>query len=126
MIDGLDTPTTVAAVFDDRVNAEDFVKAVKEGRPRHVHQHLDFDRWRRAVLPRRRNQPRHSVGYSLGFEGKTEKLPNTQVLQLSDDVRSRHGQPFAREEDDRLGEGRPPHAGAGRHLYGALLLLRRV
>jgi hypothetical protein len=27
--------------------------------------------------------PRHSVGYSLGFEGKTEKLPNTQVLTLS-------------------------------------------
>jgi len=29
------------------------------------------------------NIPRHSVGYSLGFEGKTEKLPNSQVLQLS-------------------------------------------
>ena len=28
-------------------------------------------------------QPRHSVGYSLGFEGKTEKLPNTQVLTLA-------------------------------------------
>jgi len=27
--------------------------------------------------------PRHSVGYSLGFEGKTEKLPNTQTLTLS-------------------------------------------
>ena len=26
---------------------------------------------------------RHSVGYSLGFEGKTEKLPNSQVLLLS-------------------------------------------
>jgi hypothetical protein len=26
---------------------------------------------------------RHSVGYSLGFEGKTEKLPNSQVLMLS-------------------------------------------
>ncbi|MGH9673187.1 MAG: hypothetical protein ACRD44_08395, partial [Bryobacteraceae bacterium] len=26
--------------------------------------------------------PRHSVGYSLGFEGKTEKLPNSQVLTL--------------------------------------------
>ena len=28
-------------------------------------------------------QPRHSVGYSLGFEGKTEKLPNTQVLTIA-------------------------------------------
>jgi len=26
---------------------------------------------------------RHSVGYSLGFEGKTDKLPNSQVLMLS-------------------------------------------
>src|SRR6476661_8374109 len=30
VIDGVDTPTTVAAVFDNRVNAEDFVKKVKE------------------------------------------------------------------------------------------------
>ncbi|MFN0168247.1 MAG: hypothetical protein ACKV22_17620, partial [Bryobacteraceae bacterium] len=29
------------------------------------------------------NQPRHSINYSLGFEGKTEKLPNQQVLTLS-------------------------------------------
>ena len=27
--------------------------------------------------------PRHSVGYSLGFEGKTEKMPNGQVMMLS-------------------------------------------
>lgn len=27
--------------------------------------------------------PRHSVGYSLGFEGKTELLPNSHVLLLS-------------------------------------------
>ena len=26
---------------------------------------------------------RHSVGYSLGFEGKTEKIPNSQVIMLS-------------------------------------------
>ena len=26
---------------------------------------------------------RHSVGYSLGFEGATEKLPNTQLLQIT-------------------------------------------
>jgi hypothetical protein len=27
--------------------------------------------------------PRHSVGYSLGFEGHTEHLPNAHVLTLS-------------------------------------------
>jgi hypothetical protein len=26
---------------------------------------------------------RHSVGYSLGFEGATDKLPNTQLLKLT-------------------------------------------
>src|SRR5206468_6181259 len=30
VIDGVDTPTTVAAVFDQRTSAEDFLKAVKE------------------------------------------------------------------------------------------------
>ena len=35
------------------------------------------------MLPRTPGIPRHSVGYSLGFEGKTEKLPNSQVLMLS-------------------------------------------
>ena len=30
VIDGVDAPTTVAAVFDNRVAAEDFVKTVKE------------------------------------------------------------------------------------------------
>ena len=70
--------------------------------------------------------PRHSVGYSLGFEGKTEKLPNAQVLMLT--TMCGHGMISAilAQEDDRLGEGRPPHAGAGRHLHGPLLLLRRV
>jgi hypothetical protein len=82
VIDGVDAPTTVAAVFDDRVNAEEFLKAVKaadlgmcvnistsiEGAEQCCHEAC---------------QPRHSVGYSLGFEGKTEKLPNTQVLALA-------------------------------------------
>jgi hypothetical protein len=27
--------------------------------------------------------PRHSVGYSLGFEGNCEKLPNSKVMLLS-------------------------------------------
>ncbi|MBL8177313.1 MAG: hypothetical protein JNK48_21740, partial [Bryobacterales bacterium] len=30
VINGVDTPTTVAAVFDSRVNAEEFVKAVRK------------------------------------------------------------------------------------------------
>ena len=82
VIAGLDAPTTVAAVFDNRTAAEDFLKAVKEadlGLSINVSTSVDgADQccWAAGI-------PRHSVGYSLGFEGKTEKLPNTQVLSLS-------------------------------------------
>ena len=82
VIDGVDAPTTVAAVFDDRVHAEDFLKAVKAadlGMCVNISTSLDGAEqccWAAG-------QPRHSIGYSLGFEGKTEKLPNTQVLMLS-------------------------------------------
>ncbi len=82
VIDGLTGPTTVAAVFDDRVHAEDFVKAVKEadlGLCINISTSIDGAEQCCHVA----SQPRHSVGYSLGFEGKTEKLPNTQVLALS-------------------------------------------
>lgn len=82
VIDGIDAPTTVAAVFDNRVAAEDFVKTVKEadlGMCVNISTSIDgAEQCCHAAC-----QPRHSVGYSLGFEGKTEKLPNTQVLMLS-------------------------------------------
>jgi len=82
VIDGLDTPTTVAAVFEDRVNAEDFVKAVKDadlGLSINISTSVDGA----EQCCHHAGIPRHSVGYSLGFEGKTEKLPNSQVLTLS-------------------------------------------
>jgi hypothetical protein len=82
VIDGLDTPTTVAAVFDDRVNAENFVKAVKEadlGMSINISTSIDGAEQCCYVA----GIPRHSVGYSLGFEGNTEKLPNSHVLTLS-------------------------------------------
>ena len=82
VIDGLDVPTTAAAVFNDKVAAQDFVKAVKEadlGLSINISTSIDgADECCHSA-----GIPRHSVGYSLGFEGKTEKLPNTQVLSLS-------------------------------------------
>ena len=82
VIEGLDTPTTVAAVFDDRVNAEDFVKAVKDadlGLSINISTSIDgAEQCCHAA-----GISRHSVGYSLGFEGKTEKLPNSHVMMLS-------------------------------------------
>jgi hypothetical protein len=82
VIDGVDQPTTVAAVFDSRVNAEDFVKKVKEedlGLCVNISTSIDGA----EQCCHMAHQARHSVGYSLGFQGKTEKLPNSQVLMLT-------------------------------------------
>ncbi|MBI1897498.1 MAG: hypothetical protein HYZ57_09235 [Acidobacteria bacterium] len=82
VIEGLDHTTTVAAVFDNKVAAEDFLKAVKEadlGLSINISTSIDGAEqccWAAGI-------PRHSVGYSLGFEGKTEKMPNSQVMMLS-------------------------------------------
>lgn len=82
VIRGLTVPTTCAAVFDNLLAAEQFVKRIKEedlGLSVNVSTSIegaerccDY-----ACIPR------HSVGYSLGFEGKTEKIPNSQVASLS-------------------------------------------
>ncbi len=82
VIDGLDVPTTAAAVFNDKVAAQDFVKAVKEanlGLSINISTSIDGA----DECCHEAGIARHSVGYSLGFEGKTEKLPSTQVLSLS-------------------------------------------
>jgi len=82
VIDGLDHPTTCAAVFDNKVAAEDFVNRIRredlglsinistsiEGAEQCCHH---------ACITR------HSIGYSLGFEGNTEKLPSSNVMMLS-------------------------------------------
>jgi hypothetical protein len=82
VIDGVDAPTTVAAVFDNRPAAEDFVKQVKEaelGLCVNISTSIEGA----EQCCHMADQPRHSVGYSLGFQGKTEKLPNSQVLMLT-------------------------------------------
>ena len=82
VIDGVNTPTTAAAVFDNRVAAEDFLKSVKEadlGLSVNISTSIDGAEQCCHVA----NACRHSVGYSLGFEGKTERLPNEDVLMLS-------------------------------------------
>jgi len=82
VIRGLDQPTTVAAVFDNRVAAEDFVKAVRQADlGLSVNISTSIDGAEQCCFAA--GIPRHSVGYSLGFEGKTEKLPAADVLLLS-------------------------------------------
>jgi hypothetical protein len=82
VVAGLDHITTAAAVFNNRVAAEDFFKAIKEadlGLSVNISASIDGAEQCCHVA----GIPRHSVGYSLGFEGKTEKLPNGHVLLLS-------------------------------------------
>ena len=82
VIQGLDHPTTVAAVFNNRVAAEDFVKKVKQADlGLSINISTSIDGAEQCCFAA--GIPRHSVGYSLGFEGKTEKLPNAKVMLLS-------------------------------------------
>jgi nitrogenase molybdenum-iron protein alpha/beta subunit len=103
---GLEHITTVAAVFDSRQKAEEFLKAVKRadlGLSINISTSIDgAEQCCHAA-----GIPRHSVGYSLGFEGKTEKLPNTQVMSLM--TMCGHGmvaQSLAKKMIDWVKEGR--------------------
>lgn len=82
VINGLTVPTTCAAVFDNPSAAEQFVKRVKEenfGMSVNISTSIEGAErcCNYACIDR------HSIGYSLGFEGKTEKIPNSQVTMLS-------------------------------------------
>jgi len=82
VIDGLDQATTVAAVFDKRESAEDFVKAVKAA-DLGLSVNISTSVEGAEQCCDAAEIARHSVGYSLGFEGKTAKLPEEEVLLLS-------------------------------------------
>lgn len=82
VIQGLDAPTTVAAVFDNRVAAEDFISAVKDADlGLSINISTSIDGAEQCCFAA--GIPRHSVGYSCGFEGDTSKLPESKVLLLS-------------------------------------------
>jgi hypothetical protein len=112
VINGLDTPTTAAAVFDNSTSAENFVRAVVEadlGLSVNISTSIEQAQRCCAAV----GACPHSVGYSLGFEGKTERLPNEDVLTLS--TMCGHGMvsaSFAKKMIDWVKEGRrsPRHA----------------
>lgn len=81
VIDGLDTATTASVVFDNLDAAQSFIKDVRDadlGVSVNISTSVKgAERCCEAV-----GLTRHSAGYSLGFEGKTEHLPNSDVLTL--------------------------------------------
>jgi hypothetical protein len=106
VIDGVDAPATVAAVFDNRPAAESFLESVKAADlGLCINVSTSIEGAKQCCCGA--GQARHSVGYSLGFEGKTEKLPNTQVLTLT--TMCGHGMisaSFAKKMIDWVKEGR--------------------
>ena len=82
VIDGIDEPASVAAVFDNQAAAAGFLKALKDADlGLCINLSTSIEGARRCstcagVAP-------HSIGYSLGFQGNINKMPNTQVLALT-------------------------------------------
>ena len=124
VIEGLTVPTTCAAVFDNPTAAEQFVKRVKEenfGMSVNISTSIEGAErcCNYACIDR------HSIGYSLGFEGKTEKIRTPRSHAL-DHVWTWHDQPLAGQENDRLCEGESPDPGAGCRPTCRVLLLRNL
>jgi hypothetical protein len=82
VIDGINEPASVVAIFDNLEAAEAFLKVAAEadlGLSVNISASIEGA----EECCRYAGIKRHSVGYSLGFEGSTEKLPNTQLLKLT-------------------------------------------
>jgi hypothetical protein len=82
VIKGVDVPTTCAAVFDNLEAAEKFVKRVKE-EDLGISVNVSTSITGAETCCEFADISRHSVGYSLGFEGKTERIPDSDTATLS-------------------------------------------
>jgi hypothetical protein len=106
VIDGIDEPASVVAIFDNRDSAEKFLKKVVQA-DLGLSVNISTSIQGGQECCKFAGILRHSVGYSLGFEGSTEKLPNTQLLALT--TMCGHGmisQNLARKMVDWVKEGR--------------------
>jgi hypothetical protein len=82
VIEGVSSPTTVSAVFDNADDVVAFVKELKEadlGLSINISGSLE----RARECARRAGLERHSVEYSLGFFGETDRMADRQTLELS-------------------------------------------
>src|SRR5262249_50836429 len=82
LLKGISGPTTVAAVFNNPDNVVAFIQELKDadiGLSINISGSLD----RAQECARRAGLERHSVEYSLGFFGQTDKMADRQTLELS-------------------------------------------
>jgi hypothetical protein len=82
VLQGVSCPTTVSAVFDNPDDVVAFVRELKEadlGISINISGSLD----RVQQCARRAGIERHSVEYSLGFFGQTDRMADRQTLELS-------------------------------------------
>jgi hypothetical protein len=82
VIAGVDVATTCAAVFDNLEAAEACTKAVREA-DLGLSINISTSIQGAQECCKAAGICRHSAGYSLGFEGKTEYLPNSDVLKVA-------------------------------------------
>jgi hypothetical protein len=106
IVDGIDSCTSAAAVFDTRANCEAFLAELKQadlGVSVNVSALADTAH----ACCKKAGITRHSVGYSLGFHGDLNLLPDRHVLEIS--TMCGHGMVshnFARKMMDWVKEGR--------------------
>jgi hypothetical protein len=82
VIDGINEPASVVAIFDNGESAAKFLKTVVEA-DLGLSVNISTSVEGAEQCCKFAGIARHSVGYSLGFEGAIEKLPNTQLLKLT-------------------------------------------
>src|SRR5262245_3670554 len=82
VVDSVANPSTVAAVFDNPANVVAFIKELKAadlGLSVNISAALDKAR----ECARQAGIERHSVEYSLGFFGQTDRMADRQTLELA-------------------------------------------
>jgi hypothetical protein len=82
VIDGISEPASVVAIFNNQESAARFLKTVVEA-DLGLSVNISASVEGAEQCCQAAGIARHSVGYSLGFEGAVEKLPNTQLLTLT-------------------------------------------
>ena len=106
VLEGMTKPTTFAAIFDKKENAEAFIERIKKedlGLSINISSSLENAKG----CADKAGIPRHSIGYSLGFEGMPDNIPNRHVVMLS--TMCGHGmvsQAFAKKMIDWVKEDR--------------------